>query len=81
MNNISPNCPIPQSWHWCTPEGSREFDRLTDRMLTLRDKIQWLEEAENLSLVFQKSREKRSTSPPPPVTDSSAPSSEPQTPS
>jgi hypothetical protein len=31
-----------------TPEGSRELDRLLDRQLT--EKLEWLEEAETLSL-------------------------------
>jgi hypothetical protein len=41
---------IPLDWKWGTAEGSRELDRLLDRRLTFREKIQWLEEAETLSL-------------------------------
>ena len=50
--------PIAPDWKWGTPEGSREFDRLTDRLLTCREKLEWLEEAETLSLHFQAQREK-----------------------
>ena len=55
---ISPNQPIVPDWKWGTPEGSREFDRLTDRLLTCREILEWLEEAETLSLHFQAVREK-----------------------
>lgn len=60
--------PITPDWKWGTAEGSREFDRLSDRRLTFREKIQWLEEAENLSLAMATSREKRQAekSPSPP---------------
>ena len=45
--NVAPH------WKWGTPEGSREFDRLLDRRLTFREKLEWLEEAETLSLRLQ----------------------------
>jgi hypothetical protein len=48
---------ITPDWRWGTPEGSREFDRLLDRSLTFREKLEWLEEAETLSLRFRASRE------------------------
>ena len=48
---------IAPDWKWGTPEGSREFDRLTDRQLTCREKLEWLEETETLSLYFQAQRE------------------------
>jgi len=35
-------------WRWGTAEGSREFDRLMDARLTLREKIQWIEDIETL---------------------------------
>ena len=41
---------IQPDWHWGTPEGSREFDRLVDRGMTFREILEWLEEAETLSL-------------------------------
>ena len=50
--------PIAPSWHWGTAEGSRELDRLLDRQLTFREIVEWLEEAETLSLRFQAAREK-----------------------
>lgn len=43
---------IPSDWRWGTAEGSREFDRLNDRLLEFREKLEWLEEAETLSLRF-----------------------------
>lgn len=49
---------IKPDWRWGTPEGSREFDRLTDRMLTFREKLEWLEEAETLTLQLRASRGK-----------------------
>lgn len=49
---------IEPSWRWGTSEGSREFDRLLDRSLTFREKLEWLEEAETMSLRFQASRKK-----------------------
>jgi len=49
---------IAPDWRWGTPEGSLEFDRLLDRSLTFREKLEWLEEAETLSLRFRASREK-----------------------
>ena len=41
---------IEPDWHWGTPEGSREFDRLVDRGMTFRETLEWLEEAETLAL-------------------------------
>jgi len=45
-------------WKWGTAEGSREFDRLMDRRMSFREKILWLEEAENLSNIMAAGREK-----------------------
>lgn len=41
---------IQPDYRWGTPEGSREFDRLVDRSMTFRERLQWLEDAETLSL-------------------------------
>jgi len=49
---------IEPDWKWGTPEGSREFDRLLDRSLSFREKLEWLEEAETLSLQFRANRGK-----------------------
>ena len=46
-------------WKWCTAEGSRDFDRLSDRQLTFREKLEWLEEAETLTLALREERQKR----------------------
>lgn len=50
---------IKPDWRWGTPEGSREFDRLTDRMLTFREKLEWLEEAETFTLQLRAARADR----------------------
>lgn len=50
--------PIIPDWKWGTAEGSQELDRLLDSRLTFREKIEWLEEAENLTLAMAASREK-----------------------
>ena len=51
--------PIKPNWKWGTGEGNRELDRILDRRLTFREKLEWLEEAETLSLQLQASRETR----------------------
>ena len=35
---------IEPDWHWGSPEGSREFDRLIDRGMTFHETLEWLEE-------------------------------------
>ncbi len=37
-------------WEWCTPEGSRKQVLLLGLETTLREKLEWLEEAETLTL-------------------------------
>lgn len=44
------------SWEWGTPEGSKRFDRLVNRQMTLIEKVQWLEEAESLTDALQAAR-------------------------
>ena len=48
---------LEPDWKWGTAEGSREFDRLLDRRLTFRDKLEWIEEAETLTLQLRPGRE------------------------
>lgn len=50
---------IAPDWRWGTAEGSRELDRILDRRLTFREKLEWLEEAENVALLFRANRERR----------------------
>jgi hypothetical protein len=64
---MNPSLNITPEWKWGTAEGSRELDRILDRRLTFREKIQWLEEAEDLTLAMRASRD-RATRP-----DGSAP--------
>ena len=52
---------IEPDWRWGTAEGSREFDRLLDRSLSFREKLEWLEEAETLTLQLRASREQART--------------------
>ncbi|HEY6153934.1 MAG TPA: hypothetical protein VIW07_09365 [Candidatus Udaeobacter sp.] len=51
---------IKPDWRWGTREGNRELDRLLDRQLTFREKLEWLEEAETLSLRFRANRDSQS---------------------
>jgi hypothetical protein len=52
---------IEPDWRWGTAEGSREFDRRLDRSLSFREKLEWLEEAETLTLRLRADREKTRT--------------------
>ncbi len=54
---------ITPDWRWGTAEGSRDLDRLLDRRLTFREKLEWLEEAETLALTMQASRERQAGAP------------------
>ena len=51
--------PIKADWKWGSPEGSRELDRLLDRQLTFCEKLEWLEEAETLTLRLRANRQAR----------------------
>jgi hypothetical protein len=51
---------IEPDWRWGTREGNRQLDRLLDRQLTFREKLEWLEEAETLSLRFRANRDSQS---------------------
>ncbi|PZR72005.1 MAG: hypothetical protein DLM73_14325 [Chthoniobacterales bacterium] len=53
---------IVPDWRWGTAEGSRDLDRLLDRRLTFREKLEWLEEAETLSLQMRAVRDGKPTS-------------------
>jgi hypothetical protein len=46
-------------WEWCTFEGARKQVLLIGLTTTFREKLEWLEEAENLSLLFQINRQRR----------------------
>jgi len=50
---------IKPDWRWGTWEGNRELDRLLDRRLTFCEKLEWLEEAETLSLCLRANRESK----------------------
>jgi len=58
--------PIRPDWKWGTSEGNRRLDRLLDRQLTFREKLEWLEEAETLSLRLRANRESHSNDKTPP---------------
>jgi hypothetical protein len=53
---MNPSIHITPDWKWGTAEGSRELDRILDRRLTFREKLEWLEEAETLTLAMRASR-------------------------
>ncbi len=44
-------------WEWCTFEGSRRHTLLIGLQTTFREKLEWLEEAENLTLQMRAARE------------------------
>ncbi len=50
---------IKPDWKWGTAEGSRDLDRILDRRLSFREKLEWLEEAEDLTLQLRAAREAR----------------------
>jgi len=54
---MNPTETILPAWKWGTAEGSRTLDRLLDSRLTFREKLDWLEEAENLSLQLRARRQ------------------------
>jgi hypothetical protein len=45
-------------WRWCTAKGAREDVLRQGAHSKLRDKLEWLEEAETLTLQLRASREK-----------------------
>ena len=47
---------IKPDWKWGTVQGSRELDRLLDRQLTFREKLEWLEEADLVATFSRESR-------------------------
>jgi hypothetical protein len=53
--------PIKADWKGGSPEGSRELDRLLDRQPTFCEKLEWLEEAETLSLHLRANRNRMTT--------------------
>lgn len=55
---IEPSLQDHPGWQWCTAEGAELHTLLMGLQTSLREKIQWLEEAEELSLRFQAAREK-----------------------
>lgn len=56
---MDPNLQNHPGWQWCTAEGAELHTLLMGLETSFREKIQWLEEAENLSLAMAASREKR----------------------
>ena len=57
---------ITPDWKWGTWDGSRKLDRLLDRQTTFREKLEWLEEAETLSLRFRAIRQSQPSDTTPP---------------
>ncbi len=67
---IAPPLRDHPGWQWCTSEGAALHTLLQGLQSTFREKIEWLEEAENLTLAMAASREKlrqAKTAAPPPV--------------
>jgi len=44
-------------WQWCTFEGAELHTLLLGLQTTFREKLEWLEEAENLTLQLRAARE------------------------
>lgn len=44
-------------WQWCTFEGARKQVHLIGVQTTFREKLEWLEEAETLTLAMRAARE------------------------
>jgi hypothetical protein len=47
---------ITPDWKWASVDCGREFDRMLDRRLTMREKLRWLEEAETLTITMRRHR-------------------------
>jgi len=45
-------------WQWCTAEGAELHTLLMGLESTLLEKLEWLEEAENLTIALRAGREK-----------------------
>ncbi len=56
-------------WRWCTFEGARDQVLLIGLTTTFREKLEWLEEAETLSLTLRASRESQRAADAPPQTN------------
>ncbi len=56
---MHPSLEYHPGWQWCTAEGAELHTLLMGLHSTFLEKLQWLEEAEELTLAFQASREKR----------------------
>ena len=46
-------------WQWCTAEGAELHTLLMGLQTTFREKLEWLEEAETLTLQMRAAREAR----------------------
>ena len=50
-------------WEWCTFEGARRHTLLMGLESTFREKLEWLEEAENFTLQLRAAREAAASAP------------------
>ena len=50
-------------WQWCTFEGAELHTLLMGLQSTFREKLEWLEEAENLTLQLRAAREAAASAP------------------
>ncbi len=51
-------------WRWCMAQGARDHVLLLGLQTSFREKLEWLEEAETLTLRFRASRESKQRSRP-----------------
>ncbi|MBX2992924.1 MAG: hypothetical protein KF749_17370 [Bacteroidetes bacterium] len=54
----SKGTPAKDPWYWCTSEGAREQVLRLGLETSFREKLEWLEEAENLTIRFREQRER-----------------------
>jgi hypothetical protein len=50
-----------QGWKWCSSEGAELHTLLLGLQTSFREKLEWLEDAETLTLRFRAQREANST--------------------
>jgi hypothetical protein len=60
---IRPSLQDHPGWQWCTAEGAELHSLLMGLHTSLAEKIQWLEEAENLTLAMRAMRASRNQPP------------------
>ena len=66
QTKVKPLQRIRPDWKWGAWDGNRRLDRVLDRQLTFRQKLEWLEEVETLSQRLRANRASHSNDKTPP---------------